>query len=208
MDLFSPLRFGVQVTTEVVKLATAVPRALLHAVTGSNGHADDDRFRPTAHPVGGTTPANGETGMRTTPAPRTPPRPPEPTSAAGASGGVGGTAAAPGDAARAGAPDPTAASPARPRPVAPRRERTENQVRATPPPREKTVDDAPVLAETEGAASPGAEIHVDTPWTGYDEMKAADVVDRVRVSDPSVKAVVRLYEQQHKKRKSILAATE
>jgi hypothetical protein len=96
----------------------------------------------------------------------------------------------------------------RPTPIAPRGERTENQVRATPVPRAKTVDDTPELAETEGAAAPGAEIRVDAPWDGYDKMNAADIADRVKASDTTVKAVVRLYEQQHKKRKSVLAATE
>jgi hypothetical protein len=134
--------------------------------------------------------------------------PPDPTSAAGASGGIAGTADAPRDAATAGAPDPTAASTTRPRPVAPLRERTQNQVRATPAPREKTLDDTPTLAETEGSATPSAQIRVDEPWSGYDEMKAGDIVDKVRVADPSVKAVVRLYEQQHKKRKTVLGATE
>jgi hypothetical protein len=234
MDLFSPLRFGVQVTTEVVKLATAVPRAILQNVVGGNGSSDDDRFRPTAHPIGTplrdgapspapepSGPARGGTGRRPRSAGATRGRatspdgsievtasPPDPTSAAGASGGVAGTADAPQDAARAEAPDPTAASTAAPRPVAPQRERTQNQVRATPAPREKTVDDTPELAETEGSASPGAEIRVDVPWEGYDKMKANDIVDRLKASDPSARAVVRLYEQQHKKRKSILSATE
>jgi hypothetical protein len=234
MDLFSPLRFGVQVTTEVVKLATAVPRAILHSVVGGDQNGHGDRFTPTAHQVGTplhdgapapspapSGPARGATGRRP-PSPRaargraTSPDgsievtgpPPEPTAAAGASGGVAGTADAPEDAAAAGAPDPTAASAATPRPVAPPRERTQNQVRATPVPREKTLDDRPVLAETEGAATPGAEIHVDAPWDGYDDMKAAEIVNRVKGADASVKAVVRLYEGQHKKRKSILGATE
>jgi hypothetical protein len=230
MDLFSPLRFGVQVTTEVVKLATAVPRAILHNIVGGDG---DDRFQPTAHQVGtplrdGTPsptpdpsgPARGGTGRRPT-SPRAARgrahspdgsievtgAPPEPTSAAGASGGIGGTVDAPGAAAEAGAPDPTAASSVTPRPPAPARERTANQLRVAPEPREKTVDDTPRLAETEGSASPGAQIHVDAPWDGYDDMKAGEIVSRVKESDASVKAVVRLYEQQHKKRKSILGAT-
>jgi hypothetical protein len=39
-------------------------------------------------------------------------------------------------------------------------------------------------------------------------MKAADIVSRIRSGDPATKAVVRLYESTHKKRKSVLAATE
>jgi hypothetical protein len=38
-------------------------------------------------------------------------------------------------------------------------------------------------------------------------MKAGEIVTRVKRSDAAAKAVVRLYEQTHKKRKSILDAT-
>ena len=64
------------------------------------------------------------------------------------------------------------------------------------------------VVETEGAADPGPEIHVDEPWEGYGAMKAGEVVRRLKSSDPATRAMVRLYEQQTKKRKSILSATE
>lgn len=70
----------------------------------------------------------------------------------------------------------------------------------------KTLDDTPELVESEGAASPGGNLRVDAPWGGYEQMKAADIVDRLVVADAAEKAVVRLYEQQHKGRKSVLAA--
>ena len=54
--------------------------------------------------------------------------------------------------------------------------------------------------------SPGAVVHVDEPWDGYQRMAAADVVDRLRVADEATKAVVLLYEEQHRARKSVLAA--
>jgi hypothetical protein len=44
------------------------------------------------------------------------------------------------------------------------------------------------------------------PWDGYDGMPAAAVVQRVRGSDTATKAVVRLYEQQHKGRATVLRA--
>jgi len=64
------------------------------------------------------------------------------------------------------------------------------------------------LVESEGGGEPGAEIHVEEPWEGYRSMKAGEVVKRLRSSDDTTRAMVRLYEQQTKKRKSILAATE
>lgn len=173
---------------------------------------------PAPEPSG---PAPGGTGRRT-PSPKATRRraattspdvesakaPAEPTSAAGASAGVAGTLDAPGDAAVAGAPDPTAASTVSPRPVAPQGERKPTDVTATPISQVKTVDDEPVLAETEGAAAPGPQIHVDEPWPNYAKMKAPDVVDRLRTADDATKAVVRLYEQTNKNRKSIITATE
>jgi hypothetical protein len=242
MNFFDPLRLGVQVVAEAVKLATAVPRAILNVVSEVVG-SDDERSTPTAHQVGTPVrdargagaagpvpaptpvpdpagPARGATGRRPA-SPRagrgraatreasveTTAAPPEPTSAAGASGGVAGTADAPQDAATAGAPDPTAATSTEDRPVAPQGERLPTQTRATPTPREKTVDDSSTLAETEGAATPSAQIRVDEPWTGYDKMRATEIVGRVKESDDAAKAVVRLYEQMHKKRKSVLQAT-
>jgi hypothetical protein len=69
------------------------------------------------------------------------------------------------------------------------------------------VDTEETLVETEGAASPGPQIRVDAPFEGYEKLKAAEIVARVREADESTKAVVRLYESTHKKRKSILDAT-
>jgi hypothetical protein len=55
--------------------------------------------------------------------------------------------------------------------------------------------------------SPGPEIRVEEPWEGYTAMTAPDVVDRLRVADDATKAVVRLFESTHRKRKTVLAAT-
>jgi len=225
---------GVGVASNAVKLATAVPGLVKHQISG-NGHGtteQQDRPQPstTTPAAAPSSPAAGGTGARQRTARATPGRtgvqdgavgqtksPPEPTSAAGASGGVAGTSLAPGDAAAAGAPDPTTGT-------TPRGNRRTND---TAPPRarrrqastpkrsqidrrraaEREADPAAEAVETEGAASPGAQIHVDEPWPNYGKMKAPDIVDRVRSSDAAVKAVVRLYEQTHKKRKSIIDAT-
>jgi hypothetical protein len=70
------------------------------------------------------------------------------------------------------------------------------------------VDREPEVAYESGPASDvGAEVHVDTPWEGYDRMRATDIVARLRSADPATRAVVRLYEQQGKARSSVLAAT-
>src|SRR3954470_22161529 len=64
------------------------------------------------------------------------------------------------------------------------------------------------VVESEGAGEPGPEIRIDEPWEGYGTMKAGEVVRRLKTSDAATRALVRLYEQSTKKRKSILAATE
>ena len=63
------------------------------------------------------------------------------------------------------------------------------------------------VVETEGAAAPAATLEVREPWDGYDHMTAADITKRLRESDEATKAVVRLYEQANKQRKSVLGAT-
>lgn len=227
MDLLSPIRLGVHVATDAVKLATFVPRLILEQLN-SNGHDDEQRFQPTEQerPAAAATRPAGTRPVATRPV-STRPSAPDPTSAAGASGGVAGTAAAPGDAAAANAPDPTAASTDRAARTVRQGQRRSNDVR--PPrttrvrqrtePKRSEIDRRRVeqrdsaetpettLAETEGSASPAATVRVDEPWDGYGSMKAGDIVTRLASSDAATKAVVRLYEQTHKKRKSILDAT-
>jgi hypothetical protein len=77
---------------------------------------------------------------------------------------------------------------------------------------EPTRGDAARLREEQREAettpeSPGAEIRVEEPWSGYNAMTAPDVIDRLRVADDATKAVVRLFESTHRKRKTVLAAT-
>jgi hypothetical protein len=70
------------------------------------------------------------------------------------------------------------------------------------------VDSEPALAYESGPADDvGAEVRVDAPWEGYDRMRAADIVARLRAADDAKRVVVRLYEQQGKARSSVLAAT-
>lgn len=70
------------------------------------------------------------------------------------------------------------------------------------------VDRGETLAYESGPAEDvGAEVHVEAPWEGYDRMRAADIVARLKGADAATRAVVRLYEQQGKARSSILAAT-
>jgi len=55
--------------------------------------------------------------------------------------------------------------------------------------------------------SPGAQIRVDEPWPGYRGQPAAEIVARLNGADEATRAVVRLFESRHRKRKTVLAAT-
>jgi hypothetical protein len=54
--------------------------------------------------------------------------------------------------------------------------------------------------------SPGAEVRVDEPWQGYAAMNAPEIIDRLRASDDTVRAVVLLYERSNRGRKTVLRA--
>jgi hypothetical protein len=74
------------------------------------------------------------------------------------------------------------------------------------------VDEEPVLvaeAAEEGAEDgAGAELHVEPPWDGYDQMTAADIRDRLAAASVTEAAAVDLYEATGKKRRSVLDAAE
>jgi hypothetical protein len=74
------------------------------------------------------------------------------------------------------------------------------------------VDEEPVLvaeAAEEGAEDgAGAELHVDPPWDGYDQMTAADIRDRLAAATVTEAAAVELYEATAKNRRSVLDAAE
>lgn len=127
-----------------------------------------------------------------------PPPPPPRSGPAGTSNGAPAATAAP---AAAPAPPAPTVRPA-PEPPAPP---------AEPAAPEITRADAARLRLQQRAAeatedSPGAEIHVDEPWPGYAKLNARDIVDRLAVADPAERAVVLLYEQAHRNRKTVVEA--
>jgi hypothetical protein len=81
-----------------------------------------------------------------------------------------------------------------------------------PPPGAKVVDDAPVpVAEfgEEGAEDDaGAEVHIDPPWDGYDDLTAAQVNERLADANREVVAAVALYEGMKRERRSVVRAAD
>jgi hypothetical protein len=72
------------------------------------------------------------------------------------------------------------------------------------------VDEETVLVaevSEEGAEDgAGAELHVDPPWEGYDDMTAADIRDRLTAATVAEAAAVELYESTAKNRRTVIEA--
>jgi hypothetical protein len=160
----------------------AALEALLRLVRG--GEAEDDRFAAAA-PEPRVRYA-GDRPAAVAPRPAAAPGPPPPTAEEAIARRRAREAA--------NRPPP----PARPAPE-PRR----------PPATGPHVDREAEVVESLGPAEgPHATLQVEAPWDGYDAMAANAVIERIRGADEATKAVVRLYEQMHKKRRTVLAATE
>ncbi len=72
------------------------------------------------------------------------------------------------------------------------------------------VSEEPVLvaeaAETGAEDGAGAEVAVEEPWPGYDEMSASDIEDRLVTEGAEAAAAVSLYEATRKGRAQVLEA--
>jgi diacylglycerol O-acyltransferase / wax synthase len=54
----------------------------------------------------------------------------------------------------------------------------------------------------------GPQLHVEEPWPNYDRLHAGEIVNRLRASSDAELAVVRLYEESHRRRCDVLEATD
>jgi hypothetical protein len=86
------------------------------------------------------------------------------------------------------------------------------QRRATPRRAEPTRGEVAAMreaareAETGGADSVGAQVHVAEPWAGYDTMRLDEVLARLEHATEVELAIVRAYEHEHEARQAILLA--
>jgi hypothetical protein len=121
------------------------------------------------------------------------------------------------------APPPASPEPAPPSPPPPTAEeaierRFEREAAAPAPPPAPPphavrdtghVDREAAVVESVGPARDVAgTMTVDRPWDGYDTMAASAIVARLRDADSATRGVVRMYEQQHKRRATVLRATD
>ena len=179
-----PVRVGLRVTRTTLGLSVK----LAGAVAGEVVHVVQSRFSP---PAGQSAPASAE----------------------------------PSTSAPAGSDEPssrTPAGPATPVPPAPDRAPvapvedvvSPDELPATPLTREeanaKTIDDSDELvaefAEPGAEDGAGAELNFEEPWEGFDTETAEAVSARIAHADAAELAVLELYEQTHKQRKTVLDA--
>lgn len=64
------------------------------------------------------------------------------------------------------------------------------------------------FAEPGAEEGAGAEVHVDAPWDGYNQMNVKQVIARLGSASTAVLAAVQLYEGSHRGRQTILNAVE
>jgi hypothetical protein len=62
------------------------------------------------------------------------------------------------------------------------------------------------FAEPGAEEGAGAQLRIIEPWQGYEEMKAADIVERMAVATREELAAIELYELAHRNRKSVVTA--
>jgi hypothetical protein len=93
------------------------------------------------------------------------------------------------------APEPAAPEPAVTAPAAPEPAHVSEEP--------ELVAEAAEMGAEDGA---GAEVAIEEPWLGYDEMTAPDIEERLLVEGPETAAAVSLYEASRKGRASILEA--
>jgi hypothetical protein len=114
---------------------------------------------------------------------------------------------------RAAAPAPAATPPSPPAPAGAVSDSIgavgEAAERAEPAEPANVSEEPELVAESaergaeEGA---GAEVAIDEPWPGYDEMQAADIQDRLVTETAETAAAVSLYEASRKGRADVLEA--
>ena len=105
------------------------------------------------------------------------------------------------------------AQPAQPPPARrPAARKRPPQRRATPRRAEPTRGEVAAMreaareAETGGADSVGAQVHIAEPWAGYDAMRLDEVLTRLQSSTEVELAVVAAYEREHEAREAVLLA--
>jgi hypothetical protein len=54
----------------------------------------------------------------------------------------------------------------------------------------------------------GAQVSIAEPWSGYRELRAADVIERLAAASPAELAAIELYELSSRKRRTVVAAAQ
>jgi hypothetical protein len=74
----------------------------------------------------------------------------------------------------------------------------------------KTLEDEDEVvaefAEPGAEDGAGAQLDIDEPWEGYAKMNAPTVISRIEQANRAELALLELYEQTHRKRRTVLTA--
>jgi pimeloyl-ACP methyl ester carboxylesterase len=73
---------------------------------------------------------------------------------------------------------------------------------------EEGLEDVAESADAGAEEGAGAELHVEPPWAGYDEMTVPEIRERLSDASSELLALVRLYESTHKNRTGVMRAVE
>jgi hypothetical protein len=64
------------------------------------------------------------------------------------------------------------------------------------------------VAEPGAEDGAGAQVRIAEPWTGYPDLRAADVISRLAAASPEELAAIEPYELSNRKRKTVIAAAQ
>lgn len=72
------------------------------------------------------------------------------------------------------------------------------------------IDDELVgeVADAGAEDGAGAQVSIAEPWSGYRELRAADVIERLAAASPAELAAIELYELSSRKRPTVVAAAQ
>jgi hypothetical protein len=64
------------------------------------------------------------------------------------------------------------------------------------------------VAEPGAEDGAGAQVRIAEPWDGYRELRAAEIIDRIRTATPEELAAVELFELSDRRRQTVISAAQ
>jgi hypothetical protein len=193
--LLAPVEIPLKIAGRVARLGLTLAEGLVERALGNDGPPAP----PPSPPRRAESNGNGASATAAPPRPK-PPAPPKPKPAA-----TKPKPAAP--RAKAAPPPPPQAAERNVPHTPPDGTRADTvPTGATPASPTAPADEDDIVYSAGPERDAGAQIHVEAPFEDYDTLSAQQLVARLKTADDATKAAVALYENQGRKRKSVLAA--